>query len=127
MNVEKTLPLVIGVDLGGTQLRVAVLCGSEVRSRIDLPTAQAPTPSRIIQCIYSAIERVLDEAETSLDQIAGIGLAVAGPLDSRTGVVFAPPNLPGWDHVPLGDIFEKHYNIPVFVENDANGAGLGEY
>jgi len=127
MDEEQILPLVIGVDLGGTQIRVGVLQGATLRSWVRLPTGEAPTPDRIIPCIDSAIQRALDEADTRLDQIMGIGLGVAGPLDSRTGVVFAPPNLPGWGHVRLRDIFEEHYNMPVFVENDANAAGLGEY
>jgi glucokinase len=127
MSEEQHLPLVIGVDLGGTQIRVGVLQGATLRSRVKLPTGEAPTPDRIIPCIDSAIEQALDEAGTRLDHIAGIGLGVAGPLDSRTGVVFAPPNLPGWDHVRLRDIFEEHYKMPIFVENDANAAGLGEY
>src|SRR5437588_9679292 len=56
-----------------------------------------------------------------------MGIAVPGPLDYRTGVIFTPPNLAGWDGVPLRDLFTEQFHIPVFVENDANTAGLGEY
>lgn len=49
-----------------------------------------------------------------------------GPLNSQTGIVFDPPDLPGWHNVPLRDLFEKHYSLPVVVENDANTAALGE-
>jgi glucokinase len=132
MNEEKivglhSLPLTVGVDLGGTQLRVAVLQGAKLLSRISAPTGEEPVPSCIIPRIHSAIQQALDEAGTRLDQVAGIGIGVAGPLDSHTGVVFASPNLPGWDHVPLRTIFEKYYALPVFVENDANVAALGEH
>src|SRR5438270_10243008 len=103
MNEETTnslldLPLVVGVDLGGTQLRVAVLRGAKLLSRVSLPTGANPTPDCIIPCIYQAIDQVLDKAGAELDQISGVGIGVAGPLDSRTGVVFAPPNLSGWEH-----------------------------
>jgi len=132
MNQETTvdqqnLPLVIGVDLGGTQMRTAVLRGATLLSRVGLLTGENPTPDRIIPRIYNAIEQALIEAHTTLDQIAGIGIGAPGPLDNRTGIVFAPPNLPGWDRVPLRDIFQEHFKIPIFVENDANAAGLGEY
>jgi len=127
MSEVQQLPLVIGVDLGGTQIRVGVLQGATLLSRVKLSTGEAPTPDRMIPCIDSAIRQALEEAGTSLDYIVGIGLGVAGPLDSRTGVVFAPPNLPGWHHVRLRDIFEEHYSVPIFVENDANAAALGEY
>ena len=123
----RNLPLVVGVDLGGTQIRIAVVQGPQLLSRATFPTGADPAPNRIIPSIYREIEQVLDEAGTRLDQIAGIGIGAAGPLDSRTGVIFAPPNLPGWDHVPLRDIFKEHYSLPVFVENDANAAALGEY
>lgn len=123
----QNLPKVVGVDLGGTQIRTAVLQGATLLSRVGLLTGDNPTPERIIPRIYNAIEQALTEAHISLDQLAGIGIGAPGPLDSRTGVVFAPPNLPGWDHVPLRDIFHEHYSIPIFVENDANAAGLGEY
>jgi len=127
IHVLQSPPLVVGVDLGGTELRAAVLRGAQLLSRISLPTGTNPTPNRIIPCIYHAIDQVLDATDTELDQIKGIGIGVAGPLDSRTGVVFAPPNLSGWDNVPLHKIFRKHFNIPVFVENDANSAALGEH
>lgn len=132
MNEEMTvdpqkLPLAIGVDLGGTQLRVALLQGAKLLSRTSVPTGKEPTPDCIIPRIYSAIQQALDEADKKLEQVAGIGIGVAGPLDSQTGIVFAPPNLSGWDHVPLRTIFEEHYALPVLVENDANVAALGEH
>ena len=123
----QNLPLVIAVDLGGTQMRTAILQGATLLSRVSLLTVDDATPNRIIPRIYTAVQQALDEAHIPLDQIAGIGIAAAGALDSRSGVVFAPPNLPGWDHVPLRDIFQEHFKIPVFVENDANATALGEY
>src|SRR5579885_3314735 len=120
-------PLVIGVDLGGTQLRTAVLQGAILKSRVNLLTGEDPTPDRIMPRIFQAVEQALEAADTMLDEISGIGIAAPGPLDNRTGVVFAPPNLPGWDHVPLKDLFQQRFNVPIFVENDANTAALGEY
>jgi len=126
---SQPLPLVVGVDLGGTQIRTAVLRGAQLLSRVSLLTGEDPVPERLIPRIHDAIQQALDEAHTTLDQVVGIGIAAPGPLDSHTGVVFSPPNLPGWDNVPLRDLFEKHYSskIPVYLENDANAAGLGEY
>jgi glucokinase len=121
------LPRVVGVDLGGTQLRVAVLRGRELLSRVSEPTGENPTPDRIIPRIYNAIEQALDESNTQLHQLAGLGIGVAGPLDSCNGIVFASPNLPGWDDVRLKAILEEYYKLPVFIENDANAAALGEF
>lgn len=126
-TTHEQLPLVIAVDLGGTQIRTAVLRGATLLSRIGLLTGANPTPERILPRIFDAVQQALDEAGTTLDQIAGIGIGAPGPLNSHTGVVYAPPNLPGWESVPLGDIFFEKFNVPIFVENDANAAALGEY
>lgn len=126
-NTNDQLPLVVGVDLGGTQIRTAVLRGPTLLSRVSLLTGEQPTPDRIIPRLFAAVQEALEKAGTTLEQIAGIGLAAPGPMDNKTGVIFSPPNLSGWNHVPLRDIFTEQFHIPVFVENDANTAGLGEY
>src|SRR6266516_3300786 len=127
MNEETTanqqkLPLVVGVDIGGTQIRTAVLQGAKLRSRVSIPTGADPTPDRIIPRVFGAVQQALNEAQVPLDQLAGIGVAMPGPLDNRTGVIYSPPNLPGWNAVPLHDIFYNHFKIPIFIENDAHAA-----
>src|SRR6266702_844417 len=136
-NGTQNLPVVIGVDLGGTQIRAAVLRGAELISRVAQLTGEDTAPEHLIPRIFTAIQQALDEARTTLEQVAGIGIATPGPLDHRTGIVYAPPNMPGWDRVPLRDIFEQYFSpaseggdaaqLRIFVENDAHAAGLGEY
>ena len=129
----QALPLVVGVDLGGTQIRTAVLRGAELLSRIAWLTDEYPGPERTIPRIYEGIVQALDEARITLHDVAGIGIGAPGPLNGRTGVIFDPPNLHGWRNVPLRALLEEHFSmvkqhmIPVFVENDANAAALGEY
>jgi len=77
--------------------------------------------------MHRAIQKALDKSCSTLEQIRGIGIGVAGPLDSQSGVVFAAPNLSEWENIPLQGIFQEYYNLPVFIENDANAAALGEY
>lgn len=132
MNEEATLdqrglPLVVGIDLGGTQIRVAVLRGSSLLSRVSEETGVNPTPDRIIPRMHRTIQKALDKSCATLEQIRGIGIGVAGPLDSQSGVVFAAPNLSEWENIPLQGIFQEYYNLPVFIGNDANAAALGEY
>lgn len=76
---------------------------------------------------FVALEQALQQAGVSLEQVAGIGIGAPGPLDSRTGVVFTPPNMPGWESLPLRHLFVERYHVPVYVENDANAAALGEF
>jgi len=122
-----TLPFVVGVDLGGTQVRVAVLQGATLLSRVDLLTGENPLPDRLFPRIYDAIQQACEQAGTRTEQIAGIGIGSPGPLNGESGIVFDPPNLPGWHNVPLRDLFARHHDLPVVVENDANTAALGEY
>jgi glucokinase len=77
--------------------------------------------------MFDAVDQAINEAGASRDQIMGIGIGAPGPLNQKTGVIFAPPNLPGWHNVPLGEIFHQHFQMPIFIENDANAAALGEY
>ncbi len=127
---QESLPLVIGVDIGGTQLRAAVLQGVRMLARASELTGEDPVPERVIPRIFTVIQRALDEAHVALESIAGMGVATPGPLDNRTGIIYSPPNLPAWERVPLRDIVQQHYQrdqLPVYIENDANTAALGEY
>ncbi len=127
LSDESSLP-VVAVDLGGTQMRVAVLSGTRLFSRVNLLTGRDSNPESIIPRINNTIKQALEEANMSLDQIAGIGICVAGQVNSPKGIVFAMPNLSGWDHdVPLRDRLAEHFNGPIYIENDANAAALGEY
>ena len=121
------LPLVLAVDLGGTQLRTAVLRGPTLLSRVGKLTGANPAPELILPRIFDAIDQALAEAKVGVEAIAGIGIAAPGPLDYRTGVIFDPPNMPGWNRVPLRDLFMERFHIPIYVENDANTCCLGEY
>jgi glucokinase len=124
---ENRLPLVIGVDLGGTQIRTAVLRGATLLSRINILTGANTQPDNVLPRMYEAIQEALDKANVSLGQVAGIGVAAPGPLDSKTGIVFSPPNLPGWNGIPLRNLLAERFQTPIYVDNDANAAGLGEY
>jgi glucokinase len=126
-SIAENLPLVVGVDLGATQIRAAVLRGATLLSRVGLLVGTEPAPEYLVPRMFQAVQQALVEAKTPLDAIAGIGIAAPGPLNNRTGVVLEPPNLPGWQRVPLRDLFVEKFGVPFCVENDANAAALGEY
>ena len=85
----------------------------------------------VLDNIQRAIEKVCRDGGISAvttEHIAAIGIGAPGPLNPYTGVVYSPPNLPGWNNVPLKAMMEARLNqVPVFLGNDANLAGLGEY
>ncbi len=116
----------IGVDMGGTNLRVAlvdpggkILDSRKIDVRIDLG-AEAVSESLAAQCVSLA-----RAARKNKLHVQAIGLGVAGKID-RAGTVLFSPNLPPLDGYPLGDELRERTKIPVFMENDANVFGLGE-
>jgi glucokinase len=120
-------PLVIGIDLGGTQIRTAVMRGPHLLSRVRLLTSEQIGPENIIARMIQAVYQAIDQAGITWGQVKGIGIGAPGPINAKTGVVFNPPNLPGWQDVCLHDIFYEHFQCPIYVENDANAAALGEF
>lgn len=120
-----TRKYIVGLDLGGTQIRT---CLADMEGNI-LRQEQQPTLAREgLQPVLARIKETVGEVLRYVESIdvLGIGIACPGPLDPRTGVVIAPPNLPGWDNVPLRDIMAEEFGLPVFVNNDATLAGLAE-
>jgi glucokinase len=117
---------IIGVDLGGTRVRASLMTTEgTVLARISRATEAKQGLDHVLSNIESVINTV--KGSYSTDEIIGIGIGSPGPLNSKTGVVFCPPNLPGWTNVPLRDILEQRTGLPTFVGNDANLAALGEY
>lgn len=118
--------LIAAVDLGGTRFRVAGVTGDgQVLHRIAEPTRVHEGRDAVLGRIYTAIRQVV--AGVAPRQPMAVGVAAPGPLNPWTGVIYSPPNMPGWDDVPLKEIMEKELGLPVFVGNDANVAALGEH
>ncbi|MFO7152840.1 MAG: ROK family protein [Bacillota bacterium] len=120
--------LAVGIDLGGTKIATGVVDGEgHVLCRIELPTLAKEGPERVIQRMEESVYRVLQQMDLSLADLEGIGVCVPGPVEAGSGVVKNPPNLPGWQEVPLLSIMREKFNINVQLENDANAAALGEH
>jgi len=106
----------IGIDLGGTNLRVALVSeDGEIIRKI-----QKPSSDQVIPLIAESI------GEISHDGIEGIGLGTAGLIDRRNNRVFVSPNLRAIEGIEVVSELHKKFNVPVFIENDANAAALGE-
>lgn len=115
---------IIAVDLGGTQLRTARYDSDlNILQRENTLTQAELGPQSTVERMKTYIDKVMP---VNRDDIQGIGISSPGPLNPKTGVVIAPPNLPGWDHVPLGEMIADEFKLPVYVGNDANVAALAE-
>jgi len=119
-------PLVIAVDLGGTQIRVALsdMEGNFIR-RVDCPTEAAQGQDAVLRRLAARIQEVRQGIPDG--DILGVGIGSPGPVDALAGLIISPPNLPGWEAVPLRDLLEQRTSLPVRLANDANAAALGEW
>ncbi|HKV43648.1 MAG TPA: ROK family protein [bacterium] len=115
----------LAVDLGGTKLLVGIVDRDGrvlARQRIATPQGGPDAVARAIGDLARALSGANGMAGTS-----GVGVAVPGPTDHDHGVIYDPPNLTGWgQQTAFGPILARTLGTPVFVENDANAAALGE-
>ncbi|WP_100407853.1 ROK family protein [Bacillus solitudinis] len=121
---------ILGVDLGGTQIRVGLFTekGELIEKKTTLTLAEeGPTAviERLKELIYEVSHSVVQQH--GKESILGIGIGCPGPLDVFDGIVKSPPNLKGWINIPLRQILEDEFSMPVYLNNDANAAVLGEY
>ena len=115
----------IGVDLGGTNLRVAAIDeGGHVLHRISEPAVFDAGPERVVEDIAQAIQQVRDHVAGG--ELHGVGIGVPGFIDMETGVVLGSANLPGFQGFPVRDEVEARLKTHIILENDANAAALGE-
>ncbi len=114
--------MIVGVDVGGTFIKSAVLDESGVilkRGRVN--TQADGGPDRVVNNIIKSIEYVW-----SID-VSSIGIGMPGLVDMDSGVVRIPPNFEGWDEVNLAEAIRRKFLVDVFVGNDANNYALGEW
>jgi len=120
--------LVIGIDLGGTKIGTALVDSAGTIIAHDYQETHATEGQKaVIERMLDGARRVMAQARVNQSQVTAVGVVAPGPLDIEAGVVVAPPNLPGWDRVPLKQLIEDALGITTFLENDANAAALGEY
>jgi glucokinase len=119
--------LTIGIDLGGTNLRVAAFDQEWKRlAFISVPTRVVEGPRAGVEDISDAITRVLQQSGPKYE-LFGVGIGAPGPLELPSGRFHRPPNLTGFDGFMLKDAMESKLQSPVIVECDANAAALAEW
>jgi len=119
-------PYYLGIDIGGT--KSAVIAGTEemqILKKTGFPTETSKGPGHVINLLLKSASEIVENLGP--DQLKSIGISCGGPLDSKKGIVQSPPNLPGWDEIPIVDLFRDKFNVPVFLQNDANACALAEW
>ena len=114
----------IGFDIGGTKCAVSI--GEEIDGSLEIKD------KRIISTDHNASPyEIIDEmcrlAEEMTEDFSRIGISCGGPLNSKTGVILSPPNLPGWDEIKIVEHLKNRYGGKVALQNDANACAVAEW
>lgn len=122
----------LGLDIGGTKCAVVSGVsdgkgGIEILSRIFFPTETEKGVENTFRNLYDAIDKTLEDNKWKPEDVAAMGISCGGPLDTRKGIVMSPPNLPGWDNIPMVKMLEDRYGIRTRIQNDANACALAEW
>ena len=122
--------LFIGLDIGGTKCAVLlgkVDCGIHILDKIRFESRTERGFESVFAQLCESIDEILAKNGKTVNDLRGIGVSCGGPLDSRSGVVLCPPNLPGWVNIPLVQLLTDRFGVPAFIQNDANACALVEW
>ena len=114
----------IGFDIGGT--KCAVTIGEETEGKLIIKDKRSIPTDHTVSA-YEMIDRMCQLAEEMTDDFTDIGISCGGPLNSKTGVILSPPNLPGWDEIRIVDYLKDKYHGRVAIQNDANACAVAEW
>lgn len=118
---------VVGVDLGGTKISTALSdLEGKIINQTTIPTDAHEGEVPVLNRIINSIEKVVNDSAVSYEDIKGIGIGSPGPLDAKQGIIITTPNLPFKNFNLVKPISEK-FGVPVFLDNDANVAAIGEF
>jgi len=119
--------MLLGLDIGGT--KCAVILGRREGDRITIIEKKIlPTDKPV----YEMIETLFATSEEMLGTkghaaLTGIGISCGGPLSSKKGLILSPPNLPGWDNIPIVKITQERFGKKTLLQNDANACAMAEW
>lgn len=114
---------IIGIDLGATNVRGAVVHGDQLSAIAAKRIRSGGPAEHILEDIYEVIDHLLSKH----DDVQAIGMGVPSIVDVAEGIVYDVLNIPSWQEVHLKRILQERYNLPVYINNDANCFAVGEY
>jgi glucokinase len=116
----------LGVNIGGTKTAVVLGRvagdGVEIIDKTLFPTGKGPKPT--VEKILASIDELVSKHGA---EVESVGVICGGPLDSKQGVIKSPPNLVGWDDVPIVGILQEKLGVKARLENDANACAVAEW
>jgi glucokinase len=117
----------LGIDLGGTNIKSGVVDDDgRILSTVKIPTEAGLGADAGLDHLAEAGRRAVEASGVAWDGIAGVGLGSPGTMDIPAGMLLEPPNLPGWENLPIRDLLGERLGKPTVLQNDGNAAAFGE-
>jgi glucokinase len=121
-------PYVIGADIGGTNLRLALADGAgRIVARWSGSTIGARDAQAVVRMMRQGVDQLLSDTALTLGSVSAIAAGAPGITNADSGVVIATSYLMGWRQVPLRQMLESEFGVPASVDNDVNLAAIGEH
>src|ERR1700744_5650983 len=121
--------MLLGIDIGGTKCAV-ILGERKDDSAIRMFEKQVIPTNRpvfaMIEALFVLAEEMLQRHAVPRDELEGVGISCGGPLSSKRGMILSPPNLPGWDNIPIVDMAERRFGGETILQNDSNACAMAE-
>jgi glucokinase len=113
---------IIGIDLGATKIKVGRVVGNNIiqASSNLIPESGQYDADSVVEVLKKTISDVFTK------EVEGIGIGIPSVVDRKHGIIYDVQNIPSWKEVHLKEILEKHFKVPVFIDNDANCFAIGE-
>lgn len=126
---------IVGIDIGGTKCAAVLGKGTlkpgeeaiEIIERVSFPTMQENGPDQVIARICIEIKQLLGRHNEDIANISSIGISCGGPLDGEKGLILSPPNLLGWDRIPIVNMIQSALGAKTRLQNDADACALAEW
>lgn len=127
LNVNPTAFYTLGVSISTRRLRVGLAnFQGQIVDHVDVTIRNTITPEEAADLIQQNVQMLVEKHQVPTEKLVGVGVAAPGPLDTHTGLITVPPDLPNWRNVPLQKLLEERLQLPVRVDNETNAAALAE-
>ena len=128
LEINPNQGFVVGIDLGATHATILLAnYAAHVLCDVEIPVNIEEGPETVLSLIDTRLRAMLDENGLKVENIKAICLGVPGPVVINCGMVLDPPLMPGWNKFPIENYVKSLWNIPVFLENDAELGAIGEW
>ena len=127
VEINEKFGWVLGIDLGNTSVDIG-LCNfsAEIKDSIYEPINLNLGPEAVFRKVFSLSEVLLSRNSLKLDSLRGVGMGIPGGVDLPSGVLIAPPEMPGWIQMNVQKYLEEHFKCLVYIDNDVNVMAAGE-